>query len=63
MDNEKQVEPKPRISVDYGEGRWSKTFHIFDLDKREVVLKEKDATYIAKSILKITSGKSDKGDE
>jgi len=48
--------PEPRISIDYRPGRWGKTFHIFDADNREIVLKEKDATYIAKSILKIAKG-------
>ena len=44
---------EPRITVDYRPGRWSKVFHIFDLDNREIALHQKDAVKLAKSILKI----------
>jgi hypothetical protein len=47
-EKEKQVDKKtPRISVDWNPGRWGKVFHIFDPGNREIVLEEKDATYVA----------------
>ena len=43
-----------KITVDYSPGRWGQTFHIFDLENREIILQRKDATSLARSILKIT---------
>lgn len=43
----------PRITVDYQPGRWSKVYHIFDLDGREISLHQKDACSVARSILQI----------
>ena len=48
--------PEPRITVDYHPGRWSKVFHIFDLDNREIALHQKDAVKVARNILKIAKG-------
>ena len=46
-----------KITVDYKPGRWSKTFHIFDLDGREIALQQKDAIKLAQNILKIAKEK------
>lgn len=54
---EKPIIPEVRIQVDYRPGRWGKVFHIFDLDNREIVLHQKDAVGMAKSILKIAKEK------
>jgi len=48
-----EMASEPRITVDYHPGRWSKVFHIFDLDNREIALYQKDAVKVARSILKI----------
>lgn len=59
-----ETEPKltsiiePRITVAYhGDhrhpGRWHITFHLFDLDNREIILRWKDAVKLAKGILSI----------
>lgn len=50
----KPLAPEVRIQVDHRPGRWGKVFHIFDLDNREIVLHQKDAVKMARSILKIT---------
>ena len=49
-----QVEAKhdPKISVEIRPGRWGKTFHLFDRDGREIALELKDATSMARQILK-----------
>jgi len=65
VDNETPQENKPvipeiRIQVDYRPGRWGKLFHIFDLDGREIVLHQKDALKMARSILKIATEKERK---
>ncbi len=46
--------PGIKIQVDYRPGRWGRTFHIFDLDGREIALHQKDAVKMARAILKIT---------
>ena len=53
------TEDKPlevRILLEIRPGRWGRTFHIFDLDKREIALQEKDAVRMARTILKIAKG-------
>lgn len=47
------TEKEVRIQVDYRPGRWGKTFHIFYLDNREIVLNQKEATAMARKILSI----------
>ena len=42
--------PEVKITVDYHPGRWGKTFHIFDLDNREIVLSQKDAARLARNL-------------
>ena len=58
------TEPQPnadiRITVEYRPGRWGKVFHLFDLDGREIVLQQKDAVKMARSILKIATEKEGK---
>ena len=49
--------PEVQIKVDYGVGRWSRTYHIFDIDGREIALHEKDACQLAKKILAIAKRK------
>ena len=49
--------PEVKIQVDFRPGRWGKTFHIFDLDNREIVLQQKDACSLAKKILAIAKRK------
>ncbi len=60
MTTESHVAPKhgqPRLSVDIGKGRWSRVFHLFDTDNREIILDQKGAVYLAKSIIKVAEGK------
>jgi len=45
--------PEPKITVEYHPGRWGRIFHIFDLDNREIALRQKDAVKLARNILKI----------
>ena len=56
---EQKIPPPPevKIQVDYGVGRWSRTYHIFDIDGREISLHEKDACLLAKKILAIAKRK------
>lgn len=49
--------PEVKITVDYRPGRWGKTFHLFDLDGREISLHQKDAVKLAQNILKIAKEK------
>ena len=51
---DKEKIPEVRIQVDYRPGRWGKVFHIFDLDNREIVLHQKEATAMARKILSIS---------
>lgn len=52
--------PEVKIQVDFGVGRWGKTFHIFDLDGREISLQQKEACAMARKILAIAQGKESK---
>lgn len=58
------AEPKPenkppevKLLVEIKPGRWGRTFHIFDLDNREIALHQKDAVKMAKMILRIMKEK------
>jgi hypothetical protein len=44
---------EPRITVDYKPGRWGNMYHLFDLEGREIILVHKDATKLARNILRI----------
>lgn len=44
---------KLRITVDYNPGRWSRVFHLFDKENKEIALIQKDAVSMAKDILRI----------
>ena len=46
-----------KITVDYSPGRWGKTFHLFDLDGREIALTQKEAVRLAQAIIKIAKEK------
>lgn len=51
---EVKVEKKePRVTVDFGSGRWGKIFHLFDTEGREIILYHKDAVALANMVLKI----------
>jgi len=65
VDNEtpqenKSIIPETRITVDFRPGRWSKVYHLFDLDGREITLPQKEAVRLAKNILKIAGEKEQK---
>lgn len=48
-----KANPEIKITVEYRPGRWGKVFHIFDLDNREIALRQKDAVRLARNILNI----------
>lgn len=49
------------ITVEYRPGRWGRLFHIFDNERREIVLHQKDVVKLARNILKITQEGKDAG--
>jgi len=49
---------EPRITVDYTPGRWGKVFHLFDTQGREIELHQKEATQMARNIIKIAGEKN-----
>lgn len=51
------VQPEPKITVDYGPGRWGRVFHLFDPDGREISLHHKDAVAVARKVLRIAGEK------
>ncbi len=53
MPEEIKNNSKPRITVDYNSGRWSRVFHLFDQESREIALPYRDAVNMAKDILRI----------
>ena len=50
---EKPIVPEVKIQVDYRPGRWGKIFHIFDREGRESIFEQKEATSMARRILRI----------
>ena len=47
-----ETKQSPRLMVSLTPSRWGKTFHLFDRDGREIALELKDATRLARTIIK-----------